>query len=163
MRGGAVRPAGEGDASSVAALINAINTLDGNRPPVPMTPAIVRRDLLGPAPRALLRVAEWQGAVVGFATGGLIYDAERAAESMLLLDLYVAPAARRHGLGRALVAALAAEARRYGAACLWWGVDEGDDEAGLFYRALGAAAAERYTGMLLAGPALDRLAAEAAP
>jgi ribosomal protein S18 acetylase RimI-like enzyme len=157
-----IRPAREEEAEAVAALFNAINSLDRGAPEVPMTAAILRRDLLGRAPRALLLVAEWQGAVAGFATGGLVYDAERAADAMMLLDLYVAPEARRRGLGRALVAALSAEAKRHGAACLWWGVDEGDEEATLFYRAIGAADAERYTGKLLAGPALDRLAAEAA-
>lgn len=157
-----VRAAREAEAEAVAALFNAINSLDGGAPEVPMTAAIVARDLLGPAPRALLRVAEWQGAVAGFATGGLVYDAERAVDAMMLLDLYVAPKARRRGLGRALMAALAAEARRRGAACLWWGVVEGDEEAMQFYRAIGAAEEGSFTGMILAGPALERLAAVAA-
>ena len=157
-----VRAAQEEEAEAVAALVNAINSLDGSAPTVPMTAAIVRRDLLGPAPRALLRVAEWRGEVAGFATAGRIYDAERVADALMLLDLYVAPEARRQGLGRALMAALASEARRSGAVCLWWGVDEGDDEAAAFYRAIGAEAAEHYTGHILAGPALDALATEAA-
>ncbi len=155
------RPARPEDADAVAALINAINSLDGHVPPVPMTAAIVRRDLLGPVPRAVLLVAEHAGIVAGFATGGLIYDAERAADAMMLLDLYVEPQARRRGLGRALMAGLAAEAERRGAACLWWGVDDGDDDATEFYRAIGAEAAEHFTGHLLDGAAMRRLAEEA--
>jgi GNAT superfamily N-acetyltransferase len=155
-----IRPARAEEAEAVAALFNAINSLDGGAPAVPMTAEILRRDLLGPHPRAVLLVAEHDGAVAGFATGGLVYDAERAADAMMLLDLYVAPVARRRGLGRALVAGLAAEARRRGAACLWWGVDDGDEEAMLFYRAIGAASEGRFTGMILAGAGFERLAAE---
>jgi ribosomal protein S18 acetylase RimI-like enzyme len=155
-----IRAAGEADAAAVAALINAINSLDRGAPDLPMTEAVVRRDLLGPQPKAMLRVAEHQGRVAGFATAGLVYDAERSAWALMLLDLYVAPEARRRGLARALMARLAAEALRQHAACLWWGVDEGDAEATLFYRAIGARSEGRFSGELLDGAALRRLAAE---
>jgi ribosomal protein S18 acetylase RimI-like enzyme len=155
-----VRAPSDADAPAVAALINALNSLDG--PPArPMTAAVVRRDLLGPAPRAWLRVAELAGAVVGFATATPIYDAKVHGDVMMLLDLYVAPEARRQGAARALMAALAAEARARGAEAIWWGVDEGDDEATLFYRAIGAESEGRFSGEILEGPALVRLADEA--
>jgi ribosomal protein S18 acetylase RimI-like enzyme len=155
-----IRAAVQADAPAVAALINAINSLDH---PVgwPMTPEVVRRDLIGDAPKAMLRVAERDGKVVGFATAGLIYDAERAAWALMLLDLYVEPVARRRGLARGLMASLAAAARAQGAACLWWGVDEGDDQATLFYRAIGARSEGSFSGEILDGAALDRLVAEA--
>lgn len=155
-----VRQAQPEEAGAVAALINAINSLDGNAPVVPMTAAIVRRDLLGPAPRAILLVAEHDGMLAGFATGTQIYDATRAADAMMLLDLFVAPPARRRGIGRALMAALAAEAKRRGALCLWWGVDEGDDEAMLFYRAIGARSEGRFSSEILVGPDFEHLAGE---
>lgn len=155
-----IRAAEAPDAPAVAALINAINSLDSGAPEVPMTPGIVLRDLLGPEPRAWLRVAEVEGVVAGFATAGTIYDAARCAEAMMLLDLYVAPTARRQGAARALMASLAAEARRRGAACIWWGVDEGDDEASAFYRAIGARSEGRFGGEILEGDALGRLAGE---
>jgi ribosomal protein S18 acetylase RimI-like enzyme len=154
------RPASPAEAEAVARLFNAINSLDGGAPAVPMTAEILRRDLLGPAPRAVLLVAEHAGTVAGFVTGSLIYDAERAADAMMLLDLYVAPEARRLGLGRTLMAGLAEEALRRDAACLWWGVDEGDDAALAFYRAIGAASEGPFTGMILAGGELRRLATE---
>jgi GNAT superfamily N-acetyltransferase len=157
----AVRPARPEEAGTVAALFNAINSLGREAPPVWMTAEAVRRDLLGPAPWAALLVAVMEGEVVGFVTGSPCYDSERAAGGFFLIDLYVAPAARRRGAGRALVAGLAAVACRRGAGCLWWGVDEGDDEAMLFYRAIGAEAEAPFTGQLLTGPAFERLAAEA--
>jgi ribosomal protein S18 acetylase RimI-like enzyme len=156
-----IRPATAADAEAVAALINAINSLDSGAPARPMTPEVVLRDLICAAPRALLRVGTLDGVVVGFATAGFVYDAERAADALMLLDLYVDPAARRRGIARALMASLAAEAQRHGAGCLWWGVDEGDDEATLFYRAIGARSEGLFSGEIIEGAALDRLAREA--
>lgn len=155
-----IRPGLRGDAEAVAALINAINSLDGTPPAMPMTAAVVERDLIGPQSRAILRVAECDGVVVGFATAGFIYDAERQADALMLLDLYVRPEARRRGVARALMARLAAEALERGAGCLWWGVDEGDEEAAAFYRAIGADSEGRFSGEILEGQALRRLAAE---
>jgi hypothetical protein len=57
------------------------------------------------------------------------------------------------------MARLAQEARSLGARCLWWGVDEGDDEALLFYRAIGARSEGRFSGEIIDGAALERLAA----
>jgi len=156
-----VRDATDADAGAVAALINAINSLDGARPEVTMTAGIVRRDLLGPSPLATLLVGTLDDRVSGFVTGTLIHGAERAARTLFLLDLCVAPEARRKGIGRALLAALAARARQAGARCIRWGVDDGDDEAFAFYRSLGAMPEERYAGMTLLGDPLAALAAEA--
>ena len=142
-----------------ALLFNAINSMDGPPPPVWMTGEIVRRDLLGDAPRAALLVAEMDGRLVGFATGNALYDAMRAADAFFLNDLYVAPEARRQGAGRALVSRLAALARDRGALCLWWGVDLGDDEALRFYDAIGAEDEGQYFSRILVGPAFEALAA----
>ncbi len=156
------RPARPEEAEAVAALFNALNTMDGTPPPVAMTAEAVRRDLLGTRPRATLLVAELDGALVGFATGNALYDSARCADAWLLNDLYVAPEARRRGVGRALVAHLAAAARRREAVCLWWGVDLGDDEALLFYEAIGAQEDEAgFVGRILVGPAFEALAAAA--
>lgn len=153
-----IRAALAAEAGGVADLINAINRLDGNEPPVPMTAAVVLRDLLGPAPKAMLLVAEADQTLVGFATGGEIYDAARAASIVMLLDLYVRPEARRRGIGRALMAGLAALSRRRGLHGLWWGVDVGDDGPMAFYQGVGAIDEGLSHGMLLEGPAFDRLA-----
>lgn len=153
-----IRRAVPTDAEDVARLINAINSLDGATPDTPMSAAIVLRDLVCAEPKAILFVADHDGAPAGFATGALVYDAERAAWAMMLLDLYVVPAARRRGLARGLMARLAAEARAQGARCLWWGVDEGDDEATLFYRSIGARSEGMFSGEIIEGAALDALA-----
>lgn len=156
-----IRPARDEEADEVAALFNAINCLGGRGPVVTMTGEHVRRHLLGPRPLSTLLVAEHEGSLAGFVTGNIVYDSTRAVGGCIVVDLYVRPDCRRRGIGRALMAAMAAAARREGAVCLWWGVDEGDDEATAFYISLGAVLEERFEGRLLAGAAYETLAAEA--
>jgi GNAT superfamily N-acetyltransferase len=156
-----IRPARPEDADQVAALFNAINSLDGTPPPVTMTAAHVGQHLLGPHPWSLLRVAEIDDIIAGFITASPAYDSERAAGCYIVVDLYVRPDFRRRGIARALMAALAAEGRRNGAGCLWWGVDDGDDEATAFYISLGATVEDHFEGRILVGAAFDTLAAEA--
>jgi len=157
----AIRAARPEEAEEVAALFNAINSLDEGGPVVRMTGAHVLRHLLGPAPLSMLRVADCDGRLAGFATGNIVFDSTRATGGCIVVDLYVRPDLRRRGIGRALMAALAAESRKAGAACLWWGADDGDDEATAFYTAIGAASEGRFEGRILAGAAFDTLAAEA--
>lgn len=145
----------------VAALINAINSLDGPPPSLPMTPEVVLRDLMGERPRARLRVADLDGTPIAFATAAPLYDALRHADALFLLDLYTDPDYRRRGAARALLADLAAHAQATGAACLFWGVDDGDDEAMLFYRSIGSVSQGRFSGEILEGAALQALAARA--
>ena len=156
-----IRPARIEDADQVAALFNAINSLDGAPPPVTMTGADVVRDLLGPRPWSFLLIAVEADTVTGFVTASPAYDSARAAGAYIVVDLYVRPDFRRRGIARALMAALAAEARRNGAGCLWWGVDDGDDEATAFYISLGAEVEDHFEGRILIGRAYDTLAAEA--
>ncbi len=59
-----VRPARPEEVEAVAALFNALNSMDGPPPPVWMPPEAVRRDLLGADPRAVLLVAELDGELV---------------------------------------------------------------------------------------------------
>ncbi|MBR0652859.1 GNAT family N-acetyltransferase [Roseomonas terrae] len=158
-----IRPGCIEDAGQLAALFNAINSLDGNPLPVTMTATHVEQHLLGPSPWSLLRVAEIDGVVAGFITASPAYDSARAAGCYIVIDLYVHPDFRRRGVARALMAAMAAEGRRNGAGCLWWGVDDGDDEATAFYISLGATVEDHFEGRILVGAAYDTLAAEAEP
>lgn len=158
-----IRAATTAEAEEVATLFNAINSLDVDGPVVVMTGAHVREHLLDPRPLSMLRVAEADGALAGFVTGNLVYDSTRAAAGCIVVDLYVRPGFRRRGIGRAMVAALGAETRRDGAVCLWWGADDGDDDATAFYISLGAEAEGAFEGRILTGVAYETLAAEAAP
>jgi ribosomal protein S18 acetylase RimI-like enzyme len=70
----------------------------------------------------------------------------------------VAPAARRQGLGRALVAAAVASVREEGGVFLWWTALRRNAAAHAFYRALGAED-EPIRAFVLTREAFDGLAA----
>ena len=143
------------DAVPLAEMLRALNDEPGLRPER-ITPEGVARDLIAD-PRCLVLVAEAGGEPAGFATAHAHYDSGHSRWGMFLNDLYVRPEARRRGIGRALVAAVAAEARRGGGSFLWWNADAGDALALAFHGTLGAEAAP-VTDFLLAGEAFERLA-----
>ena len=78
------------------------------------------------------------GKIVGYALFYAGYDVDTASRGVHLADLFVAESARRRGVGRALVAAVARECRRTGGAWIAWFVQRDNREARAFYRALGA-------------------------
>lgn len=92
-------------------------------------------------------VAEGSGAkVLGFAT----YGAFRAGPGYRFTaehTIILAPAARGQGLGRALMAALEAEARAAGLHILVAGVSGGNDGAEDFHRAIGFHTIARLPGV----------------
>ena len=150
-----IRPAVPADAAALAAMLRAINDEPGLRPEL-ISPDGVARDLIGD-PRALVLLAEQAAEATGFATAHACYDSGHSRWGLFLNDLFVRPAARRRGIGRALVGAVAAAARAEGGGFVWWNADAGDDLALRFHATLGAEAAQ-VTDFLLAGDAFDRLA-----
>ena len=77
-----------------------------------------------------------------------------------LEDLFVLPEYRGRGYGKALLAYLAAQARREGCGRLeWWCLDWNRPSID-FYKSLGAEPMEDWTVYRLAGETLDKLAEE---
>ena len=144
----------------MAAMLRAINEEPGLRPEM-ISPASVARDLIDD-PRALVLLAEQAGEAIGFATAHPCYDSGHSRWGLFLNDLFVVPGARRRGIGRALVGAVAAAAWAEGGGFVWWNADAGDDLALRFHATLGAEPAQ-VTDFLLAGEAFERLAAGDAP
>lgn len=155
-----IRRAAPADAASLAAMLRALNDEPGLHPGR-ITPEGVARDLIGD-PRCLVLVAQPGPAPMGFATAHPHYDSGQSRWGLFLNDLYVQPEARRRGIGRALVGAVAAAARREDGHFLWWNADAGDALALAFHGTLGAAPAP-VTDFLLAEEAFERLAAEHRP
>lgn len=87
------------------------------------------------------------------------YSTWRARRGIYLEDLYVTPPARRRGIGRALLARLAAIARERGCARLEWSVLDWNEPAIAFYRSLGAEPLSEWTRWRLSGEALEKFRA----
>ena len=96
---------------------------------------------LGSADHHLL-FAFVEGQAVGFVSGVELTHPDKGVE-MFLYELGVAVAARRQGVGRTLVEALATLARERGCRGMWVLTDEDDVAAIATYRRAGAAREER--------------------
>ena len=92
--------------------------------------------LAAPAPDRIVLVAESEGRLVGIGAAGAPTDAVFGGRGEIG-SLYVDPALKRRGIGRALLSGLAAHlrGRGYGGAAL--ALVEGNDRAAAFYEALG--------------------------
>ncbi|MGV9367235.1 N-acetyltransferase family protein [Amycolatopsis sp. NPDC003731] len=125
-----------------------------------LTPAQLHSALFGDEPKLFGHVAEVDGEVVGFAVWFLNYSTWRGVHGIYLEDLYVRESQRGSGLGKALLAALAAECVANGYARLEWSVLDWNP-ATEFYKALGAVPMDEWTVNRLTDEPLKALAAQA--
>lgn len=118
----------------------------------------LRATLFGVRPAAEVLIAELAGAPVGFALFFQSYSTFLAKPGLYLEDLFVRPAARGHGVGRALMSALAriAVQRNYGR--FEWSVLDWNEPALKFYASLGAKPQSEWTVQRLVGEPLAQLA-----
>lgn len=150
-----VRPATIADAEAIFAFGDGLNRSEGD-PLEFWTPDSVRAELFGPEPQMHVLMAELDGRSVGYAGFGESWDSAHAARGLYLYDLYVEESARRHGVGRALMTALAREVKARGKVFLWWCRKPDNERAGAFYRGLGARE-ERIVANVLSGDPLEAL------
>jgi GNAT superfamily N-acetyltransferase len=117
----------------------------------------LRSALFGPAPALFGHVAELDGDVVGVALWFLNFSTWDGVHGIYLEDLFVRPAHRGAGLGRALLRALAQECVANGYSRLQWSVLNWNEPAIGFYRSLGALPLEEWTVFRVDGDALATL------
>ncbi len=115
--------------------------------------------LFGPAPALFGLVAENAGEPVGYALYFLNFSTWEGVHGIYLEDLYVRPASRGSGLGKALLVALAEIAVARGYARVEWSVLDWNTPSIEFYRSLGAVPMDGWTVFRLTGPALARTGA----
>jgi GNAT superfamily N-acetyltransferase len=154
-----IRPARPQDVPAIYALIRELADYERSLAEVVATEDQVRSSLFGPDPAVFAHVAEHEGSVVGFALWFLNYSTWLGTHGIYLEDLYVTPARRGSGLGRALLAELAGICVERGYGRLQWWVLDWNSAAIGFYRSLGAVAMDEWTVFRLTGPALADLAA----
>ena len=128
-----VRQARPDDADLIAHMARALSIADGGRASR-FTAESFRRDGFGEQAAFSTMVVELDGEVVGYAVYYPGYDTDSATRGVYLADLYVDETRRRQGLGRALLAALAAAARSDGARWMFWSVLKRNRGARRFYK-----------------------------
>jgi GNAT superfamily N-acetyltransferase len=117
--------------------------------------------LFGPRPAAEALIAELDKphAVVGYALYFPTFSSFLASSGVWLEDLFVRPAHRREGVGRALLAAVAARLRERGGGRLEWAALDWNEPALRFYSGLRAQTMPEWITHRLTGEDLNRLAA----
>ncbi|GGK46456.1 GNAT family N-acetyltransferase [Salinarimonas ramus] len=159
----AIRPARHGEAGLVHGFIMELAAYERLAHEVEATEASVAEALFGESPRVFCDIAEWGGEPVGFALWFYNFSTFTGRHGIYLEDLFVRESARGRGIGKALLARLAARCREEGLARLEWWVLDWNAPSIAFYRALGAIPMDEWTVMRVTGDALERLAGEAAP
>ena len=123
------------------------------------TASDLERVMFGENPTVFGHVAEADGRVVGMAIWFLNYSTWEGTNGLYLEDLYVDPAHRGRGLGRALLVTLAQTAVESGYSRFEWSVLDWNTPSIDFYRAMGAQAMDGWTVQRVSGGALRAMAA----
>ena len=147
------------DVPAVVALVRELAAYERAPDECTLTEAALAASLFADEPAVFGHVAEVDGEVVGIALWFLTYSTWTGTRGLHLEDLYVRPSHRRHGLGVALLATLAAECRTRGFARLEWSVLDWNRPALDFYATLGAVPMDEWTVQRVDGAALAGLAA----
>src|SRR5437763_1925599 len=123
------------------------------------TEELVRQALFGERPAAEALIAEHAGETAGYALFFPTFSSFLAIQGVWLEDLFVRPAHRGAGIGRALLAAVAARVRERGGERLEWAALDWNELALGFYRRLGARTMGEWLTHRLDGDPLRALAA----
>ena len=158
VEGVQVRVASPADTPLILSFIRDLAEYERLLHAVEATEADIRRDLFGENPRCFCDIAEADGQPVGFALWFYSYSTFRGRAGIHLEDLFVTPAARGLGAGKALLRRLAQRCVEADLGRLEWAVLDWNTPAIEFYDSLEAAALDDWTTRRLYGEALTRLA-----
>ena len=153
-----IRPARPGEEALVLDLIRGLAEYERLLHEVEASEAGIASSLFCANPRVFCDIAEWQGEAAGFALWFYSYSTFLGRHGIYLEDLFVKPAFRAHGLGKALLTHLAGRCLEEGLGRLEWAVLDWNEPAIGFYRRHGAVLRDEWTGCRLTGKALERLA-----
>lgn len=156
-----IRPATPADLLLIAELIRALAEFEKLAHEVRFEEATLAAKLFGPRPYAEVIIGEVDGVAQGFALFFHNFSTFEGRPGVYLEDLFVRPAARGSGLGKALLAELARIAVERDCARLEWSVLDWNEPAIGFYKALGAKPMDEWTVFRVDGVALSNLAGAA--
>ena len=133
-----LRPATVDDVAEIRVLIRELADYEKLLHEANASEDDLRRDLFGAAPRAHCDIAMWNGEVAGFAFWFYNYSTFLGRAGIYLEDLFVRPAHRGNGIGKALIAQLAQRCVDEDLSRLQWSVLDWNQPSIAFYESLGA-------------------------
>jgi GNAT superfamily N-acetyltransferase len=153
-----IRRARSDEAGLVLSLVRELAEYEKLLHEVEATEADIGEALFGPHPRLFCDIAEWKGEVAGFAVWFINFSTFSGRSGIYLEDLFVRPALRGKGIGKALLSHLARECVANGWSRLQWSVLDWNAPSIEFYKSLGAVLLDEWTVCKVTGPALTALA-----
>jgi diamine N-acetyltransferase len=158
----AIHRARKEQAGLVLSLIRELAEYEKLSHEVEATEAMIDAALFAEEPSLFCEIAEWGGEPVGFAVWFVNFSTFSGRHGIYLEDLFVRPAHRGKGIGKALLAYLAKVCVQRGWARLQWSVLDWNAPSIAFYKSLGAELMDEWTVCRVNGAALTALA-KAAP
>jgi len=155
-----IRRATRADAPVIASLVRELAEYEKLADEAKAGPDDFLRELESPNPVIHVLIAEWNGAPAGFALFFFNFSTFVGRPGLYLEDLFVRPEQRKHGIGRALLRALARIARERGCGRMEWAVLDWNEPALRFYKSLNARPMTEWIIHRLTPPEIESLAAE---
>ncbi len=153
-----IRPAVPADAPEIVRLIKELAEYEKLAHMAVGTPQMVSDALFGARPAAEAVMAMRGGRAVGFALYFTTFSTFLCKPGLYLEDLFVEPAHRGFGIGKALLAHLAALAVERGCGRLEWRVLDWNTPSIKFYESLGAKLMPEWELVRMTAPEFSALA-----
>lgn len=158
-----IRDAGPQDVGTLIDLIRALSVYERLEHECRTDEQGLEQALFGPDRFVQAILADLSGEPVGFALFFRNFSTFLGRPGLYLEDLFVVPAHRGKGIGKALLAEVAFRAVQMGCGRFEWSVLKWNDPAIQFYASLGAVPMEEWQIYRLTGAPLVALAAERQP
>jgi diamine N-acetyltransferase len=155
-----IRAATRADAALIVDLIRELAVYERLEHEARATPKDIERELSAANPVIHVLIAEWNGEPAGFALYFYNFSTFVGRRGIYLEDLFVRPALRAHGIGKALLAELARIAHEQRCGRVEWAVLNWNEPAIGFYRKIGARPMDEWTVYRLTPPAIETLSAQ---
>src|ERR1700687_5965458 len=149
-----IRRARPDEAGLVLSLIRDLAEYEKLLHEVEATEAMIGAALFGSNPRLFCEVAEWNGQPAGFAVWFINFSTFSGRAGIFLEGLFVRPALRGNGIGKALLVHLAQQCVANGWSRLQWAVLDWNTPSIEFYKSLGAGLMDEWTVGRIGGSAL---------
>jgi GNAT superfamily N-acetyltransferase len=153
-----IRPATVHDAALLKTMVHELAEFEKLSHEVSITEQDVLRDGFGQHPKFRAVIAEWDGEPVGYALFFEFFSSFQGRAGLFLDDIFVRPAFRKHGVGKALIAHVAGIAWKEKYFCMRWEVLDWNKQAIDFYNNLGASFLDEWKPVILIGDALEAVA-----
>jgi GNAT superfamily N-acetyltransferase len=157
-----LRDAVPADAPLILAYIRELADYERAPEKAVATEADILRHGFGENPLIHMIMAEWEGRPAGFALWFFNFSTWEGKPGLYLEDLFIRPAFRGHGIGKALLKRLARIALERGCSRYVWQVLDWNTPSLDFYEAHGAQVLREWLTCRVEGAALEKLA-EGAP